>query len=70
MDTLVKTDLAELNDDCYDRALKAAVENDRCGNAEKLILVGSTNIDEAMKLAKQVDIKLMLLMVSSTHYRN
>ena len=50
---------------CYNRALKAAVENDRCGNAEKLILVGATNIDEVMKLAKQVDIKLMLLMVKA-----
>ena len=38
---------------------------DRCGNAEKLILVGATNIDDAMKLAKQVDIKLMLLMVKA-----
>ena len=65
MDTLLKTDQAELNDDCYNRALKAAVEKDRCGNAEKLILVGATNIDEAMKLAKQVDIKLMLLMVKA-----
>ena len=54
-----------MNDNCYDRALKAAVEKDRCGNAEKLILVGATNIDEVMRLAKQVDIKLMLLMVKA-----
>ena len=54
-----------MNANCYDRALKAAVEKDRCGNAEKLILVGATNIDEVMKSAKQVDIRLMLLMVKA-----
>ena len=65
LDTRLKTEQNKLKDDCYNRALKAAVEKDRCSNAEKLILVGATNIDEVMKLAKQVDIKLMLLMVKT-----
>ena len=65
LDALLKTDKNELKDDCYNRALKTAVEKDRCANAEKLILVGATNIDEAMESAKQVDIKLMLLMVKA-----
>ena len=43
----------------------AAVENDRCSNAEKLILAGATNIDDALESAKQVEIKLMLLMVKA-----
>ena len=65
LDTLLKTDKKKLNDDCYDRALMAAVEKNRCANAEKMIIVGATNIDEAMKLAKQADIKLMLLMAKA-----
>ena len=43
----------------------AAVENGRCANAEKLILVGATNIVEALKTAKLAEIKLMLLMVKA-----
>jgi len=54
-----------LTDDCYDKALKAAVEKGRCTNAEKLIVIGARNIDEAMELAKQIDIKLMLIMVKA-----
>ena len=43
----------------------AAVENDRCANAEKMIIVGAANIDEVMRSAKQADIKLMLLMAKA-----
>ena len=38
---------------------------DKCANAEKLILVGATKIDDVMESAKQVDIKLMLLIVKA-----
>ena len=65
MDVLLKTDPIDLISNCYDKALKAAVENDRCANAEKLILAGATNIDEALETAKQVEIKFMLLLVKA-----
>ena len=65
LDTLLKTEKAKLNDDCYNEALKVAVEKDRCPNAEKLILAGATNIDEVMEAAKKVGVKLMLLMVKA-----
>ena len=55
----------KLSSDCYNRALKAAVEKDRCANAEKLILAGATNIGEVIELAKSVEAKLMLLMVKA-----
>jgi len=65
LDTLLRIDRSKLTDDCYDKALKAAVEKCRHTNAEKLIVVGARNIDEAMELAKQIDIKLMLIMVKT-----
>ena len=65
MDTLLKTDPSKLNDDCYSKALKAAVEKNNCINAEKLILLGATNISEALESAKRIDVKLMLLMVKA-----
>ena len=33
LDTRLKTEQNKLKYDCYNRALKAAVEKDRCGNA-------------------------------------
>ena len=65
LDALLKMDHSKLNSDCYDKALKAAVENERHTNAEKLILVGATNVQEAMESAKQLSTKLMLLMVKA-----
>ena len=65
LDTLLKTDPSKLNNDCYDKALKAAVEKSRCVNAEKLILLGAKNIGEVIESAKRVDVKLMLLMVKA-----
>ena len=65
LDALLKTEQSKLNSDCYDRALKAAVEKDRCTNAEKLILVGATNISEVIGLAQQPGTQVMLLMVKA-----
>ena len=65
LSTFLTTDQNKVNSDCYDKALKVAVKKDKFVNAEKLILMGATNIDEVMGLAKQVDIKLMLLMVKA-----
>ena len=65
LDILLRRDQNKLNNDCYNRALKAAIEKDKCANAEKLILAGATNVDEVMELAKSVDAKLMLLMVKA-----
>ena len=65
MDTLLKTDPSKLSDDCYSKALKAAVEKNNRVNAEKLILLGAKNIGEAIESAKRVDVKLMLLMVKA-----
>ena len=63
--TLLKVDSDKLDGDCYDEALKIAVEKNRRINAERLILAGAKNIDKILELAKQVDIKLMLLMVKA-----
>ena len=65
LDALLKMDRSRLNSDCYDKALKVAVENERHTNAGKLVLVGATNIEEAMKSAKRLDTKLMLFMVKA-----
>ena len=65
LNTFLTTDRNKVSNDCYDKALRVAVEKDRFANAEKLILVGAINIDEVMNSAKQVDIKLMLLMVKA-----
>ena len=65
LDALLKMDRSKLNSDCYDKALKAAVENERHTNAEKLVLVGATNIEEAMESANRLHTKLMLLMVKA-----
>ena len=67
LDILLKTltDPNRLIDKCYDLALMAAVEKDRCSNAEKLILAGAANINDTLKSAKQAEIKLMLLMVKA-----
>ena len=65
MDTLLETDPNKLNPDCYDQALRVAVEKNKVVNAEKLILAGAANIDKVMKSAKQVDVQLMLLLVKA-----
>ena len=54
-----------MNKDCYDEALKVAVGKNRVVNAEKLILAGAKSIDEVVQSAKQVDVRLMLLMVKA-----
>ena len=65
LDTLLKTEQSRLNSDCYKKALKVAVEKNKVVNAEKLILAGAKNISEVIASAKQVDVKLMLLMVKA-----
>ena len=65
LETLLRRDKSKLDNDCYNRALKVAVESGKCSNAEKLILAGATNIDEALEKATLADIKLMLLMVKA-----
>ena len=52
---LLKTPLNQLEDDCLDSALLAAVENATPINPMKLILRGATNVDEA--LAKSRNLK-------------
>ena len=63
-------DKSKLEDDCYERALQAAIEKGNCANAEKLILAGAGNIEEVMKHSEQVDIALMLLMVKTAKENN
>ena len=70
LDVLLKEDRNKVEDDCYERALQAAVEIGSCNNAEKLILGGAGNIEEVMKHSKQVDIALMLLMVKTAKENN
>ena len=65
LDTLLRTEQDKLNYDCYEKALKVAVEKNKVLNAEKLILAGAKNIDKVIKSAKQVDVQLMLLMVKA-----
>ena len=45
-------DYPELESDCLPRALLAAVKRDNHSNVCKLVALGATNIDEALKLAK------------------
>jgi len=66
LDALLRVDKTKLEDDCYERALQAAVEKGKCTNAKKLILAGAGNI-EAIKHSQRVDIALMLLMVKAAN---
>ena len=63
-------DKTKLEDNCYERALQAAVEKGNCTTAEKLILAGAGNIEEVMKHSQRVDIALMLLMVKAANENN
>jgi len=63
-------DKSKLEDDCYEKALQAAVKKGNCSNAEKLILAGADKIEEAMKQSERVDIALMLLMVKAAKENN
>ena len=65
LETLIRRGQNRVSSDCYNRALKAAIEKDKCANAEKLILAGATNVVEVIELAKSVEAKLMLLMVKA-----
>ena len=65
LDALLRRDQNKLSSDCFNRALKSAIEKDKCANAEKLILAGATNVDEVIELTKSVEAKLMLLMVKA-----
>ena len=63
---LLQDRVEQLEPDCLNKALIAAVENDHHQNVGKLIVKGATNISEALKLAvaeKKVYASAMLMLV-------
>ena len=64
----MKIPLNQLEDDCLNSALLAAVENGSANNAAKLILRGATNVDEALaksRMLRQYVVTAMLLIVKA-----
>lgn len=63
---LLQAGVGQLEPDCLNKALIAAVENDHHQNVGKLIVKGATNISEALKLAvteRKVYASAMLMLV-------
>ena len=68
LNELLKTPLNLLEDNCIDQALLAAVDSGSLCNAEKLILCGAGNIDEALtksRKEKQYTVTAALLIIKT-----